>query len=52
MKYAYLPKAEKSFDFIILGSKPGFAAILVAAAVLVIAAIYVISKAIKRGGKK
>ena len=52
MKYAYLPEPEKSFDFIILGSKPGFAAMLVAAAVLVIAAIYVISKAIKRGGKK
>lgn len=52
MKSAYLPEAENSFDFIILGSKPGFAAMLIAAAVLVIAAIFVIAKAMKRGGKK
>ena len=52
MKYAYLPKAEISSDFIILGSKPGFIAMLIAAAVLVIAAIYVILKAMKKGGKK
>lgn len=52
MKSAYLPEAEKSSDFIILGSKPGFAAMLIAAEVLVIAAIFVIAKATKKGGKK
>ena len=52
MKYAYLPEAKNSSDFIILGSKPGFATMLIAAAVLIIAAICVVSKAMKEGDKK
>lgn len=52
MKYAYLPEAESSSDFIILGSKPGFAAMLIAAAILVIVAVCIISKAAKKGDKK
>ena len=47
----YLPKAKNTCDFVVLGSKPGFAATLLAAAVFAFFAAAAIIKFIKNRNK-
>lgn len=47
----YLPKAEGTSDFIIIGSKTGFAAMIFAAAVLAIIAVCAIIFIMKKSRK-
>ena len=41
-KYQYLPRASGTKDFVILGSKFGFAAMLIAAAIAIISVFAII----------
>lgn len=47
----YLPKAKNTCDFVVLGSKPGFAVMLLAAAVFAFFAAAAIIKFIKNRNK-
>ncbi len=51
MKYLYLPKASGTHDFVIIGSKGGFAAMVFIAAALAIITGIAIIKAIRKNKK-
>ena len=47
----YLPKAKNTYDLVVLGSKPGFAVMLLAAAALAFFSAAAIIKFIKKNQK-
>ena len=51
MKNFYLPKAENSFDFVIIGSESGFWTMVFAAAALAIIGVCAIISIIKKSRK-
>lgn len=51
MKNSYLPTAENSFDFVILGSKSDFLAMVFGAAALAIIAVFAIILFVKKSRK-
>ena len=51
MKHSYLPEAQGSSDFIILGSETGFWAMIFGGAALAIIAVCAIILFIKKSGK-